>query len=283
MRGKTTVKFDMGQAWNDAMALLRGNQQLVLIIAGVFFFLPNLALSLFMPETVTAGVPEPRAGRETDMDAAMQSFTAVYSGIWWQIVLVSLLSAVGMLALLALLTARNRPTVGEALKTGAIYLLPYVGAQILVGLIVVLLVLVPIIAGSAAGPTAGVLIGLIAIVALLYINTKFSLTVPVIVSEETMNPVNALTRSWTLTKGNSVRLLLFYALLLVAFVVVAMVIGIVGGVFALVLGTEGGLIANSIIGAALNMAAITIFVAVLASVHRQLSAGSVTNYGETFE
>ena len=45
------MKLDMGRAWSDAIALLRGNQQVILIVAGVFFFLPNLALALLMPRS----------------------------------------------------------------------------------------------------------------------------------------------------------------------------------------------------------------------------------------
>jgi hypothetical protein len=282
--GTLIVKLDMGQAWNDALSLLRGNQQVVLIVAGVFFFLPNLALSLLMPETMAqmetgaAG----RAGGEPDFDAVVQQAVALYGDIWWQLMLVSLLSAIGMLGLLALLTDRDRPTVGEALKAGIIYLLPYIGAQILIGLIVGLIILVPVAASVAAGVGAAALLGVLALVAVVYIYTKFSLAIPVIVIEETMNPVRALGRSWSLTKGNSVRLFLFYLLIFVVFVVVMMVLGIVGGAIGLFAGEDGSIIINGLIGAAANMGGITLYLAVLAAVHRQLS-GLVKEVGATFE
>ncbi len=274
------MKLDMGRAWNDAMSLLRGNQQVVLVVAGVFFFLPNLALMLLMPETM--GAAETRVAGEPDMDAMLQSIGTLYGEVWWQIVLVSLLSAIGMLGLLSLLTDHNRPTVGEALKAGVIYLLPYIGAQILIGVLVGLIILVPILLGAVAGMGAAGLVGILAVVAVVYIYTKFSLTVPVIVMEETMNPVRALARSWSLTKGNSIRLFLFYLLILVVFFVVSMVLGIVGGALGLVAGAEANLIVSGLIGAVANMVGITLYLAVLAAVHRQLSGG-VREVGATFE
>lgn len=274
------MKLDMGRAWNDALSLLRGNQQVVLIVAGVFFFLPNLALSLLMPETM--GQAEAQMAGEQDVNAMIEMAATLYGQIWWQILLVSLLSAIGMLGLLALLTDHNRPTVGEALKAGAIYLLPYIAAQILIGMIAVLIVLVPVIAGAAAGVGAGALLGILALVAVIYVYTKFSLAVPVIVIEETMNPLRALARSWSLTKGNSLRLFLFYMLIFVVFLVVMMMLGIVGGALGLLAGEDANIIINGLLGAAVNMGMVTLYLAVLAAVHRQLS-GNVKAVGATFE
>lgn len=270
----------MGRAWNEAMSLLRGNQQVVLVVAGVFFFLPNLALYLLMPETM--GQAEAQVAGEPDLDAVMQTMSAAYGEIWWQLLLVTLASAIGMLGLLALLTDHNRPTVGEALKAGMIYLLPYIGAQILIAMLAVAIVMVPIIVGAAAGVAAGALVGILALVAIIYLYTKFSLTVPVIVIDEVMNPLSALARSWSLTKGNSVRLFLFYMLIVVVFFVILMVLGIVGGALGLVAGADANVIISGLISAGANMVFLTLYLAVLAAVHRQLS-GNSKEIGATFE
>lgn len=274
------MKLDMGRAWNDALSLLRGNQQVVLIVAAVFFFLPNLALSLLMPETM--GEMETRMAGEPDVDAMVQQIAAAYGDIWWQILLVSLVSAIGMLGLLALLTDHNRPTVGEALKAGVIYLLPYIAAQILTGLLAGLIVLIPVAAGVAAGVGVGALLGILALVGVIYIYTKLSLVAPVIVIEETMNPLRALGRSWALTKGNSVRLFLFYVLIFIVFLVAIMLLGIVGGALGLLAGEDANIIINGLLGAVINMGMATVYLAVLAAVHRQLS-GNAKVVGATFE
>ena len=112
------MKFEMGRAWNDAVALLRANGQVVLVVAGVFFFLPYLALMVLMPDYMQtlngAGAAEPG-----NVDAAMEQMRQVYADIWWAILIMVVLQGIGMLGLLAFLTDRNRPTVGEALAIGA--------------------------------------------------------------------------------------------------------------------------------------------------------------------
>jgi hypothetical protein len=253
----------------------------VLIIAGVFFFLPNLALLLLVPET--AGEAEARVAGQVDLNAMFAMAGKIYGEIWWQLVLVSLLSAVGMLGLLALLTDRRRPTVGEALMTGIKCLLTSFAAQIIMGLIVGAIIAVPLAVGSAAGGGAGVLVGLVAFVAVIYVLTKFSLTVPVLVIEGVMNPVRALARSWALTKGNSFRLFLFYVLLFVAFMVIAMVLLMIGGVVGAIGGEEVATFVGALINSATNMIGLTLYLAVQASAHRQLSGGTPQALGETFQ
>lgn len=266
------MKFDMGRAWNDAVALLRANGQVVAIIAGVFFFLPYLALMLLLPESV-AGVEAQVAG-ERDAGAALQAVSTLYARIWWQIILVTLLTAIGMLGLLALLTDRGRPTVGEALKSGVAYFLPYLGAQILMVLLFFVLILVGAAIGSIGGAAIGALVGIVALVAAIYVYVKFSLVIPVIVVERIANPVRALGRSWALTKGNSVRLFLFYLLLLIALLVIAIVIGLVVGLLGALAGPSSASLLGAIVNSGINALGIAIYLAVLAAIHRQLSGGS---------
>lgn len=263
------MKFDMGRAWNDATALLGANRQVVLIVAGVFFFLPYLALVLLMPETLTDLQAAGAGG--SDPDAALRAMGALYGEIWWAILLIAVLQGIGMLGLLALLTDRTRPTVGEALGIGAKYFLPYLASQLLVAIMVVAIAILPLAVGAAAGPAIGLLLGLLVAVALAYVWTKFSLTAPVIAIERVMNPFTALGRSWSLTRGNSVRLFLFYVLLFLVLVVVAIVLGIVVGLVTALAGPDGALVVNGIVNGLINMVAVTLLLAVLAAVHRQLA------------
>lgn len=272
------MKFDMGQAWNDAVSLLRANGQVVTIIAGVFFFLPNVALMMMLPGVTEEA--ESRVAGGADPEAALQAIGALYGQIWWQILLVSLITAIGMLGMLALLTDRGRPTVGEALKSGLVYLLPYIGSQLVVTFLIVLMALVLALIAGVAGTAAGALLGIAAVVAAIYIYVKFSLTVPVIVVDKVANPVRALGRSWALTKGNSIRLFVFYLLLFVALVVIALVIGLVAGILGAL---TSPVLVSSLFNAAINAIAIVVFVAVIAAIHRQLSGGPAETPGETFE
>jgi hypothetical protein len=275
------MKFDMGRAWNDAVALLRGNQQVLLVVAGVFFFLPYLALIVFMPDFAQTLGPAGTTQAATP-EQALEEMSNVYAQIWWAVLLVALAQGIGMLGLLALLTDRNRPTVGEALVIGVKSFPTYFAAQILQSIVMVFIILIPFVAGGTAGVAVGVIVGLVAAVAVIYLFTKFSLSLPVIVAERVMNPVTALSRSWTLTKGNSLRLFLFYCLLFVAVLVIAIVVGIVLGIIGALTGPDGAVLVSGLSNAIINMIALTIFLAVLAAAHRQLS-GSAATVGETFE
>jgi hypothetical protein len=274
------MKFDMGRAWNDAVALLRANQQVVLVVAGVFFFLPSLALVLLIPD-YAQGVGTP-ASDATDPNAALQALADAYGQVWWAVLISIVAQGIGMLGLLALLTDRDRPTVGEALVIGAKSFLPYIGTSILQSIALVVVVLIPFVVGGAAGLWAGVIVGLVAAVALAYLFTKFSLSVVVIVAERVMNPVTAIARSWALTKGNSLRVFLFYVLLFIVLMVVAIVVSIVLGIIGALAGPDGVLFVSGLSNALFNMVFLAIYLAVLAAVHRQLS-GSAATVGQTFE
>jgi hypothetical protein len=276
------MKFSMSTAWNDAMALLRANRQVVLGIAGVFFFLPYLAIFLLMPEYAAAmgaaGTEQAKTVAE-----ALEEATRIYGEIWWAVLLMGILQGIGMLGLLTLLTDRQRPTVGEALAKGAKYLLPYLGTQILIAIAAVAIVMIPVALGTAAGVGAGLLAGLVAAPVLIYLLTKLSLSTPVIAIEGQMNPFAVLARSWRLTRGNSLRLFLFYLLLFIVLIVVSMVLGMVIAALTLLAGDEGGLIVSGLFNAVLNLVTVVIVLAVLAAVHRQLAGPSAAAVSETFE
>ena len=50
--------------------MLSGNREVVLIVAGVFFFLPNLALALLMPETMVE--VEAQTAGAADLEAMLR-------------------------------------------------------------------------------------------------------------------------------------------------------------------------------------------------------------------
>jgi hypothetical protein len=276
------MKFDMSAAWSEAMRLIAGNRDVVLIVAGVFFFLPYVGFTMLMGDRM-AGLQASAESGNTDPETAMAAMMSIYGSVWWVILLLTLLQGIGMLGLLALLKDRSRPTVGEALTIGVKSLLPYLAAQILAGLLMMILLVIPFVIGQAGSVGIAVLVGLIAFVAVIYLFTKFSLVPPVVVVDRVFNPLTALGRSWRLTKGNSFRLWLFYFLLIVAVIVVGMVLSIVVGLVFALAGPETALIGNALVAGLLNAAWATLFLAALAAAHRQLAGGTPEAVGETFE
>jgi hypothetical protein len=272
----------MSEAWRDATAMMTANRQVVLVVAGVFFFLPYLAMILLMPE-YAAAMGGPGAQRAATLQEALDEASRIYGDIWWALLLLAVIQGIGMLGLLALLTDRGRPTVGEALAKGTKYFLPYLGTQILIALMVVAILMIPISIGTAAGAGAGLLVGVFAAVAIIYLLVKFSLATPVIVVDGVMNPLAALGRSMRLTKGNSLRLFLFYLLLFIVLIVVSMVLAIPLGIVTMLSGAETALIINGLVNAFVNLIAVTVILAVLAAVHRQLSGATPAAVSATFE
>lgn len=275
------MKFDMNAAWNEAMRLANANRDVLLVVAGVFFFLPYVAFMLLFRDRMNA--LEAAQAARPDPEAASAAMMGFYGDIWWVILLIAVIQGIGMVGLLALLRDRSRPTVGEALKTGVRYLLPYLGAQLITSFVMGMLLLLPFLVAGVAGVTIGVFAGGAAIVGIAYTFVRFMLTPPVIAVEKVGNPIAAMGRSWRLTKGNAVRLFFFTVLLVIALLVVSIVFSIVVGLVFALGGTQSALIGQAIVSGLVNAIFVTIFLAVLAAIHRQLAGPTAAAIGETFD
>ncbi|HEY6816158.1 MAG TPA: hypothetical protein VI168_11505 [Croceibacterium sp.] len=277
------MTFNMSEAWRDATATMGRNREVLLIVAGLFFFLPSLVLNFAMGDAQELAVADPKG--------AEGALVAIYSQWAWLVVLIGIVSMVGSLALLALLRDHDRPTVGEAIKAGLVGLLPALGTYFLMAFGALLIVFLTII---VLGPIAGVdgenasmgqlmLLGAVAFALMIYPAVKFSLSIPVIAIDKVHNPLKALGRSWRLTKGSSLGLFLFYFLLFVVYFVLALVAAMITGALALIVGPDAGLIVSALVSGALSAATSVVIVAVIAAAHRQLAGPSAAAVSQTFE
>ena len=262
------MKFDLDTAWKDTMGLLSRNIGLLAVLAGVFFFLPYAGFMIAVPEM--GAMQSAQAGG--DFEVVMAAVTELYLEYWWVFLLLALIQGVGLLGMLALVRRRANPTVGEALATGARSVPSYIAAQLLQTALIVIVATLLLTVGALTGLSAlAVLGGIIAFVITCYIVTKLSLAAPVIAIEGQLNPVKALQRSWSLTRGNSMRLFLFYLLLTVAFIVVSAVVSLVLGLVFALAGEQGALLGEAIVSGLLNAVMIVLMVCVMAAVHTQFS------------
>lgn len=190
-------QFDFSAAWNDIVAILTKHMNLVLPVAGIFIILPLIIFSV--------AVPQPDLNGVTDFDIIISTMEDFFlSASPWFIVLF-LMNIVGILAIYHLILGDKNPTVGEALTLALSSLLPLILAQLIGGLAIFAGLIFLIVPG-------------------IYFSVKFMLAGPAIAAEGIKNPIEALSRSWALTKGNSVRIFAF-----------VLIIGIVGYVAALIL------------------------------------------------
>lgn len=271
------MKFDSNRAWKEAAAAVNANREVLFAIAGVFILLPSLAFGLLFPQPVAT--PDMSGEQATSM------ILAFYQDAMPWLLPMTILQAVGSLSLLTLFTDRRRPTVGEAIRMGATGLLSYLGAQLLVGLALGTIAVLALGLATATGLVAlAVVLWIAILVGAVYVAVKTSLTAPVIMVERVRNPVAALRRSWLLTKGNSARIGVFYALLgLVFLVAISIISALIGIVVAVIAGAEAARVVNVIVSSALGTTMTLYFIAVVAAIHRQLAGPSPEAVGATFE
>ncbi|HKT85173.1 MAG TPA: hypothetical protein VJQ77_03685 [Novosphingobium sp.] len=262
------MKFDSNLAWKQAATAVSANREVLLALAGVFFMLPQLAFAIFYPQ------PEPTATMtEKEMVAMVMAY---YGSVLPVAIPMALLQALGTLALLGLLDGQRRPTVGESIKDSLKGVVPYLLAQ-LMGVLGLMLVALPVMGALAAlGGTAGAVIA-VAIVAVvgIYVGVRFSLTAAVVAVERVFNPIKALVRSWHLTRRNTARLLGFYALFILAFVVILIMANVVIGIpLALLAPDHVATIIQALLGSVLSAVMALYFVAIIAASHRQLAGNT---------
>ncbi|TCU59883.1 hypothetical protein EDF58_102572 [Novosphingobium sp. PhB57] len=270
------MKFDSNRAWSQASQAVSANREVVLALAGVFFLLPQLVFAIFFPQ--------PDMGTGMNEQQVMAAVKSYYSSILPIMIPIALLQALGTLSLLCLLDTDRRPTVGEAIRAGVKGLVPYLVAQIVIGLALGLFALVVAGGLGAAGGAIGATIGLfLALVLGLVIFVRFSVTAPVVAVEKTLNPIFALGRSWTLTKGNTARLLGFYALLMLAMIVLMIFGNILTLPVTLLAPGEVVRVVAAIVESVMATIMALYFVAVVAQVHRQLAGRGEESPARPFE
>lgn len=279
-------KLDMGRAWTLATGLIGANRDTIGAIAGLFFFLPSLITAIFVPELANPQSAAPPSGADPDaaMQALMSQMTAVYAANWPLLLGVLVIQFVGSMSLLALLTDRGRPTVGEALGTGIKSIPAYLGAQIISSLGAGIAAGVPFgIIAAVAPPAVTVIAGLVLLIAIIYMFIKFALIAPVIAIEGERNPITALKRSWQLTKGNSLRILLFLFLLMFTIGIIATLVSAVLTLILSALGEPVATIGTNVVSGLVNALVTVIFLVVTVAIHRQLAGPSSEALAETFE
>lgn len=262
------MKFDLDTAWKDTTRLLRDNFSLLAVVAGVFYFIPYAAALLWIPglADLTMGQFDP-SSPETEAMA-----NEMFAGYWWALVLLGIVQGIGLLAMLALLKRRASPTVGQAISAGGKSVLSYIAAQLLQAVILTIVIFLLIGLPVASGLTPLAIIGGIAgLVVVAYVLTKLSIAAPIIAIDGQLNPVAALTRSWHLTKGNSVRLFFFYFLLLVAYIVISTIVSMVFALLFAMGGAEVQSFGQAISASLMNALLALFFAGVLAAIHTQLT------------
>ncbi len=263
------MKLDLNAAWDQAVRLIAVNREVMLVLGGVFFFLPYVLFLLLVPMPDLAAVAGPSGENTPALRAAVEGFLADY---WWAILLLSLVQTAGAIAVMAVVGDPKRPTVRAAMQRAAAYLLPNVAVQILTSVVIMLVLFVALLLGALTGSqTVIATLSVFSLPVIAWLLTRLSLSGAAVAIEQVANPLAALRRSWRLTAGNGPRLIAFYVLLFLAFFVISQVVGLLVGVLVALPGAEVAHVLGALLSGLIYAIMILIGYAVLASVHRQLA------------
>ena len=261
------MKLDINLVWQQASAAVAANREVLLALAGVFILLPRLAFELFAP-------PAPATNTGMDLDAMAQVMQGYYISVAPWLLAVTLVETVGTLALLTLFTDRSHPTVGQAIRRGAVCVAPYLLAQFMLvlalGLVGGLVLGVATMTGSKQ--FAGVVLGTILFWA-MYAIVRLIVLAPAIVVDRARGPLAAIGRSWKLTRGTAARMFGLIAMFVVVGMVAMMAVsGVIGSLGALVAGPKVARLTVVVVASVLSSTFTVYLMATIAAIHRQLAA-----------
>jgi len=280
------MTFDSNRAWQDAVAAVKANREVLLALGGVFFLLPTLLSTVFLTDLQTQIMEN--VGKEAEVNRLVLDNLGTLLGFGLGGTVVQM---IGYVAVMALLSDRGRPTVGEAIGGGlrGLPTLIAVGLLFFVATVFASFLATLALAGlfSLAGqPVLGAVIAVIAVIVLLaWASVRLSLVMPAVVMEGIAGPVAAMVRSWRLTKGNSLRLFGFFTMLSIAYVALALVATfMVMGPLLIAFGQgTATLIATGLVTGAIGALASVVLIAVLAQIHRQLAGDAPERQANLFE
>lgn len=185
------MKLNIAAACNEALEIWKRDRDVIAAVAGVFVFLPNLALALFMRvATVTTRIDAPD---DQALLASMQSFLVENAPL---LAFQMIAELIGVAVLLALLLDPARPTVGEALRIVARRLPVLIAATMLINIALV------------AGMTLFIVPG-------LYVIGRVALVLPVLLGEPERRFGDAIGRAVELTRGRVFQLLSLWAFIFI--------------------------------------------------------------------
>lgn len=260
------MKFDSMRAWQEAVAMIRANREVVAVLAGVFFFLPLFAVGLMITP-----LPVPPAGAQPE--AILKLITGWLGENKWWLLGVTLAYDLGALAILSLLRGASRPTVGEAIGYGLGGVVPQIAARLLVVMALAALFLaMAALTGLIGLVAAANVLALIFFGFSIYVMIRTCLVSPLIGAEGLRSPLHVLRRSWALTKGNAGGIGLFFALFWIAYQVVSFLAAKLVDVAVLAMaGADASRFAGAAFGAALSALFGVYITAMLGATHRQLA------------
>ncbi|GMN03850.1 hypothetical protein MTsPCn3_25810 [Erythrobacter sp. MTPC3] len=272
----------MSTTWARAIELVRDNFGLLAVIAGIFLLLPTVTLYLLVPDLQALMEP----GADPDMVTARM---AEMAGPLITYGLISMVFSFAGYGAMVALMGDDRPTVGQAIKTGLKIVPSAFGILILFILcyfIAAMIVAIPIgVIASLSGMASLAIIAAVLILAVvIYLLARMSMSLPVLVFENTLNPIKAVLGSFKMTGPKQWSILLFWGILLAAYMVIALLITSIFSLIAAIAGdSTAAMLILGLTNGALGMIVGMIVSGLAVAMYGQLAGPSDTELTSTFD
>lgn len=213
---------DIGRVFSTSFAMFRQRFWLLLGMWAVFFAIQtaaSLVLGIGLGTVGLAGAAalggsgfdDPAAMDDVGVLAGLGIGMIVFMVLFYGAYIVILLAQ--QAAMVTLASPLEEPAFGPALRRGFKSALPFIGIALLLLIVYAVLMAASLAVAGALGAVAGGSIGglagtLLILLAALYLACRFAILVPVVAVDEVYNPVTAIRRSWAVTQGKALSILL---------------------------------------------------------------------------
>lgn len=232
--------FSYNEAWRETTQMITREGHLLAPVAAAFMFLPAALLAVIFP------APQPREASQFWPEMARY-----YAEIWPWTMVAAVFTMIGTIAILRLVLVPGT-SVGSALASSVLVLPLYFLLSIATGLIVGAGLLLLIVPG-------------------LYLIARLSPAAAALVGEG-LNPIDAISRAFALTKGKGWTVLGYIMLVgITALLSFGVASSVIGTALILAAGRETGVVLSAITGAAFDTGFAVLLLLVYASVYRLLA------------
>jgi|SRR5947209_7085206 len=277
------MNLSITRAWDETVSFVKQEAGTLFLIVFALAVLPGLILQAVAGRLVGDANLAPAAAADP------ASLTAAALAIPLMLIPILALSIWGNLTI-TLLAMRRETVIGSAFRHAARRILPLLGAALLFGLAAAVIA-VPVIGAAGIGMGMrrlglAMLLLLVLMLLAIFFAIRLMLMTP-IAAAEPLGPIGIIRRSWQLTAGHFWKLLGFFILLLIVFLVVFVVINSIGGILMTMTagqpkpGTVGSFVLQLVTGIVQAVWA-TYFVVLMARIYQQL-AGDTESVAQVFK
>jgi hypothetical protein len=256
-------KLDIGKAWDDVVSMLRPAREILIPVAGLFFFVPFLA-GLFLASQIDFG-------DGTNSEKVNQAMAEFFTANFHWLILITLVIQFGQLIITTYFIDQSRPSLSDAINKAVRYFLSAFGVFLIITLLTTFDQFLPLGESLSA-----FFLQLLFIIFGLFVSIRLGLSIPSLAAENITNPLKALARSWALTRGNFWSFFVLSLLFgLVAFMASLIFLLFVGGGLSLIL-PSGAATPVVLALAALCLAIIsTVGMVIYVAVYKQLASSEL--------